>query len=339
MTPRASYSVLVPEDYQGNIAVVSDTCRKCTSADREFFHLKAIDDQRVRNIGTNFWLYRDVQAKKQFAFISAEKNNFGSQFVTPLYPHPSVEGVVEFDPKPDEHYLVNGEFTDKHSAVWIENLAGEIVTEKVIKLDIMTINQGELLKNSNYDKIKQSRSRLEWFVNISYRESEKLVLEKLGKPDREELEETSFFANFDYANYHYKDLGVIRFLIRPDGLRFVHRVNPDFEKIFEKPEETRILFETANSPNLLRWLRNRFINVNNIKDPETLDIISSLILRNKHTTEEFMVDALSKLCELVGLAGNSTYENVLKEVADSAEEEKLRSSAVKGLGLLNPPSV
>lgn len=46
----------------------------------------------------------------------------------------SVEGVVDFDPKPNTKYVVRGELKKEGSAVWIEDvMSGQVVTQKITK--------------------------------------------------------------------------------------------------------------------------------------------------------------------------------------------------------------
>lgn len=141
----------VPEGYTGPTATVIDTIYVEDRTKAQMFALTDVDGNRIMN---SFWASasasqgrgaaltaiattRQVQAKPMKATLRASHatgapiHEIASRIAGTFF---TVEGVVEFDPKPDRRYEVRGELSKQRSSVWIQDVeTGQPVTAKVVK--------------------------------------------------------------------------------------------------------------------------------------------------------------------------------------------------------------
>ena len=141
----------VPPDYTGPVATVSDSGFAESRAKAQLFVLEKIDGNDVPNsfgesarasYGQGLLLRtkiveRQVPAKPMKVLIlgshitGAPIHALFSQARGTFY---SVDGVVDFSPKPNGRYVVTGELKEDGSSVWIEDAeTKQAVTEKVTK--------------------------------------------------------------------------------------------------------------------------------------------------------------------------------------------------------------
>lgn len=146
----------VPEGYTGAVATITDSGRSESgysegSSKAELFALTDIDGNRIMNSfrasaiashGQGFSLTvvisnRQVPAEPMKATLrgshttAAPIHAIASQLAGTFH---SVEGTVDFSPKPNGKYVVKGELKKGGSAIWIEDTeTGEPVTEKIIE--------------------------------------------------------------------------------------------------------------------------------------------------------------------------------------------------------------
>jgi hypothetical protein len=139
----------VPPEYTGPVALVSDRAVSESYAKAQIFALMEIDGNRVSNsfnasasasygqgpvLRTKI-VERNVPAKPMKVVIrgshatGAPIHALFSQAAGTFF---SIDGAVDFSPKPNGRYVVNGELKKEGSSVWIEDAeTKEIVTEKV----------------------------------------------------------------------------------------------------------------------------------------------------------------------------------------------------------------
>lgn len=141
----------VPDGYQGPVAYVTDSVIPEDSSKAKIFALVEIDGNRISNsfsdtaqasAGRGFSMssavtVRMVPPKLMKATIrgshatAAPIQAMASQLAGTFF---SVEGVVEFEPKPEVRYVVKGSLAKESSSVWIEEAdSGTIVTRKISK--------------------------------------------------------------------------------------------------------------------------------------------------------------------------------------------------------------
>jgi hypothetical protein len=139
----------VPADYSGPLATVFDSGEAEDRSKAQMFVLAEIDGNRVDNSivasrrassGQGFalttaYLQRSVPARPMKVKLlgthttAAPIHEMASRMAGTFF---SVEGVVDFSPKPDGRYVVKGELKKTGSAVWIEDsVTNQPVTERV----------------------------------------------------------------------------------------------------------------------------------------------------------------------------------------------------------------
>jgi len=141
----------VPPGYAGPVASISDSGFAEDGTKAQLFVLAEVEGNAVQNSfgasanashGKVFsltprFVERQVPAKPMKVKLRASHTTGApiqaifSQAAGTFF---SVEGVVDFSPKPDGQYIVNGELKKEGSSVWIEDYkTGQRVTEKVVK--------------------------------------------------------------------------------------------------------------------------------------------------------------------------------------------------------------
>lgn len=141
----------VPAGYSGPTASVRDTGFSEDGTKAQIFALVEIDGNRTPNAFgasanashgrgaalTTVFTARVVQAKPMKVTLRGSHTTgmpihaMASQLAGTFF---SVEGTVDFAPKPGGRYVVKGELKKEKSAVWIEDEAtGETATAKVSK--------------------------------------------------------------------------------------------------------------------------------------------------------------------------------------------------------------
>jgi hypothetical protein len=143
----ASYTP-VPADYTGPTATISDSGLVEGATKAQLFVIAEIDGQRINNsfnasaqasYGQGLAL-RTRYVERKIPARPMKLKLLGSH-VTGAPIHAlisqaagtffSVEGVIDFSPKPNGQYVVKGELKKEGSSVWIEDMAtGEQVGEK-----------------------------------------------------------------------------------------------------------------------------------------------------------------------------------------------------------------
>ncbi|MDL1860725.1 hypothetical protein FBR04_06810 [Betaproteobacteria bacterium PRO7] len=146
----ASYKP-IPDGYVGPVASISDSGRPEGRGKAQLFALTAIDGNRITNSfsesamasqGQGFYLTvvisgREVPARPMKVTLKASHTTaapihaIASQIAGTFY---SVEGTVDFSPKPNGRYIVKGELKKGGSTVRIEDMeTGQPATEKIVE--------------------------------------------------------------------------------------------------------------------------------------------------------------------------------------------------------------
>ena len=135
----------VPESYNGPLAKVTDSMANVTSKQGDFCVLRTVDGRQISNSinetlergrGKGLTLYAWVTDRRIPAVASKAGIKCQTVHAAPILALTgtvySVEGTVDFQPKPDGRYVVKGVLASTGSSVWIEDAtSGEVVTAKV----------------------------------------------------------------------------------------------------------------------------------------------------------------------------------------------------------------
>lgn len=135
----------VPDGYDGPTAKITDSYSHNTGESAHFFVVKAVDGLPIVDSGHRTdkalsgrtsrmspkiaarWVKAEEQTFTISAFVqhaSKTKGMFGEKM--------EVHGDVTFTPKAKGRYVVKGKLTEEGSSVWIQDVGGRVVTEKVI---------------------------------------------------------------------------------------------------------------------------------------------------------------------------------------------------------------
>lgn len=139
----ASYAP-IPENYKGPVVTIKDTHQPVSPTKVYFFELSKVDGRDVEtssqatyehNYGQGFIVnsivrMRGVPATPSTLDIQGV-THYGAPILALAGENPEVRGTVTVDLQPGEVYSVRGELSMAHSAVWVENSKGEIVSEKI----------------------------------------------------------------------------------------------------------------------------------------------------------------------------------------------------------------
>lgn len=139
----------LPQGYDGPVAVVADTTRSETANKAQIFAMTEVDGQKIQNAFTKSgkshqdkgMLLLTVAMSHQLPAhplkITLRASHATGAPIQELMSRASgtfheVEGVVEFTPAPNGHYIVNGILAEEGSSVWIEDAdTHRLVTDKV----------------------------------------------------------------------------------------------------------------------------------------------------------------------------------------------------------------
>ncbi len=136
----------IPRDYHGPLAKINDTSSPVSSTKIQFFELAQVDGRAVqtssastyrKNYGHGFYMEpqlesRDVPAKtcvltiEGVTHVAADILAFGGG----MY---HIKGDVSVTLEPSKVYSVKGTLTKEYCAVWLEDSAGHIVSNKIEK--------------------------------------------------------------------------------------------------------------------------------------------------------------------------------------------------------------
>lgn len=141
----------IPDGYTGPVASVTDSGRYEDGSKAQLFALTEIDSNRIMN---SFWASANASQGRGFSLTmsitdrqipaiptkvtlkgshttAAPIHAIASQMAGTFF---SVQGTVDFSPKPNGKYVVKGELKKGASTVWIEDSeTGLLATEKVIE--------------------------------------------------------------------------------------------------------------------------------------------------------------------------------------------------------------
>jgi hypothetical protein len=347
----------IPEGYVGPLATIDDSFKVHSSRTASMFYIQKIDGKNVLNsfsksydasYGKNGILVTEghshqLPALKIKLSLSGETVhgapigyilNAGSNYI--------VRGDIEFEPEDNKHYLISGELTKDSSAIWIENLKGNIVSDVV--LVVGDSENSKIIPSSQYvreashtanitGEKKQDRASL--FSQIRGGESLALVTEKVGKPDIITYNKANFFTGRSSSvDYEYSGLGKIRFSNHDKKAENVLRVFPEVGISLDE------LTNPLESSGLtLQHVAKEYFKKDTLSEEE-LDKVAEAIWKNRHTEDNYTKDAVAWLIKVIGKQGNSRYYNLVNTLNNkNLYDNKITKYATKTLKILKPSSL
>lgn len=342
MAGCVSYAPSLPEGYTGDIATIDDSFQRQSRSKANLYYIKLIDGKSIQNslsasaaasYGKGAQLItmgasRPVPIKPLSIYIVGQVYhsapigamfNAGKNYI--------VEGEVDFTPEKDKSYLINGSLSEAYSAVWIEDINGNVVSKIIENKSPSYVPAHE----SDDQPEKKELSREELFLNLTSGESESLVVSKLGRPDGiSKYSGNAFIGKRASVTYQYKGLGDIQFSAQNEKPLFIERVTP---AVRFSNDISSIEVQLGSTGPTLQSLAKGYYQQDDI-EIEVLDLFAEKIWGEKSTEDPYVVDALSWLCKVLSKSNNSRYRSLLQDIADEASAKKLRKYAENSVDLL-----
>lgn len=330
----------VPKDYAGEIAYIDDSIDNASLSKAHFFYLNRIDDVDIDNAviksekssrgselarkGTSRKL---LVGKKQTLHLVGQVHhsapigymvNAGDNYI--------VEGDVEFTPMENNHYILGGELSEQYSAVWIEDINGNIVSDKIEKLVGEDIPKVRVMNGSSI--ARERRDKLQHFEHLRVGESRELVLKKLGEPtDMVFVEGNLFTQRRAKIIYMYEDIGSIEFNTAPRNDKQALYVDEVILALQGESQLARIKQEIMTKPAAeLRALAKNYAKQDSFST-DVLDFMADRIWLEKDSSDGVTIDATSWLCKVLAKSANGRYKLYLEKVAHSTGSKKLKKYA------------
>lgn len=340
LTGCATYKPLYPTDYQGATAIVADTFERKGTGSANFYYLKsyngnsainAINTTNAASQGKGSVIH-PRGAKRTLPTTEAKFNLAGqvhhSAPIGYLFNANSnylIEGDITLTPEPSKVYLVKGYLSETYSAVWIEDIDGNIISDIIENLDAESPNALAHKETVLARKAKKnSQSEIAIFSNISGGEPADIVLMKLGAPDRITETESNFFLSRPAKTiYHYDKLGTISFI--SGNTMYVESISP--KALSTNIDSNRLRFQLDNyDAAMLQNFAKEFFS-SDITDTASLDIVAEKIWVNREAEDDREIDALSWFCKSLAKSSNARYSQLLSKLANDAKSDKLKRYA------------
>ena len=134
----------IPEGYKGPLATIDDSYEYQTSTMSHFFVLTEVDGRRIEdsigktaevNYGRGFYMDPWVTGRQVPAQPLTLKLLGSTYHAAPILALTgtsySVSGEVQFHPQAGQRYIVKGTLGEDYRAVWLEDLDGQVVSQKI----------------------------------------------------------------------------------------------------------------------------------------------------------------------------------------------------------------
>jgi len=246
----------------------------------------------------------------------------------------TIEGEITFTPEVGRNYLVTGELSEDYSAIWIEDIHGNVVSDVLVQYeeDLADSSGSEQRISAIKSRTGRSLNRTELFVDISAGESVDLIQAKLGPPDKTSTYGGNVLIQRPaHVMFMYDGLGSIQFNSKRGEPGYVQKVDKEIQVEFPR-DSLATQLDSADPQTLARLVRQYYEQQES--DPEVLDLFAAKAWREMGTGDKRLVDTLSWICKVLGQSQNPRYKTVLKAIATEASEKKLRKYAQKSLALL-----
>ncbi len=348
----------IPQGYSGGTAQIDDTYIKKSTGSAEFFYVGEVDGKYIENAvaATNRASYgQGMRMLAQGATRKVPTQSMKLKLVGQVH-HSApvgylfnsgenhiVKGEIVFTPIANMLYFVKGTLSTNYSAVWLEDMEGNQVSDAVVldaskntneetvvvALSAGVVNSPKIAK-ALPEQVDQKTESLPESKNTLYKNpllkvnegmSEEALQKYLGTPDRILNHDANFFTSRpEKRELYYKSIGTVVLESRANSNMFVSKVHMVPNN--ERDGLTEIL-STADSVKA-RHLGQRYFNIG-LYDPEALDIMAQKIWQHKHTADGHLLDGISWYCKVIGKSENGRYAKLLNNVvSDKTVPSKLR---------------
>lgn len=342
-----TYKPLIDKNYQGETAVIADTYEPQGRGYANFYYVSSYNENPVINaINTTETASQGKGAvihargasrkiktdKARFKLVGQVHHSAPIGYLLNADENYIVAGEIDFSPEPSQTYLVKGYLSKAYSAVWIEDIAGSIVSDIVEELG-SDLDQAQSVKNSVFAKHKLAKkdSKLAILSNIKSGETKEIVELKLGKPDSVSEIESNFFSGRPAKTvFQYEQIGTVTFVTGPT--LYVESISPMVQSALVDTSELGYQLKTYESDRLQHFAKSLYSK--NLTDITSLDMIAARIWISRETENDIEIDALSWLCKALGRSQNGRYSTFLTELSKSAGSKKLKKYALANLKML-----
>ena len=161
------------------------------------------------------------------------------------------------------------------------------------------------------------------------------VYQQLGLPDSESVyfvrKMRAFIGRVSLARLQvkYGDQGVIQFLLQDEAQPgwYVYKVYSfQPEGLIAKLSSQ----DTVQIKKAAKYIYKAFIF-----DTATLDAAAKRVWDSMNTDDHYLADSVAWLCKGIGKSGNSRYLTIMQDVANNAQNERIRNYAKKQIKLLH----
>jgi len=326
----------IPEGYEGERAIITDTYKADGTAKVRMFYVDSIDSKRIYNAinATQAASYgsklraagaeREVLVKPLTIKIIGVV--YSSAPIVAMFNAGSnyrVEGEIEFTPIANARYLVKGKLGKERSAVWLEDIDGNIVSSVAGNID-----KAELIKSNDNTEKNGSKDRESIFSDIQNGESKVLVLTKLGQPSKILKGRKNIVSGYiSRMRYIYDDLGTIYLDGASSDSLFVSRVVVKRKVVLKNIETIRESLHGSNGEQLQRIAREHLRDKESRS--EVLDMFAQKAWDEISAQNKYIIDAAATFCNILGASNNPRYKQVLDLIYQNAKSKKLRRYAKK----------
>lgn len=340
----------IPQGYVGEKASIEDTFQRKNTEKAYFFCVSKIDGNTMLNginesYGASFnkGMYltalgynRDIPIKPlKISLIAHVAHSTGAMTLLDSESSIKLEGDVELIPIPDMKYFVKGILSKEQTSVWIEDIHGNVVSQRLGKFTPPATDQ----ESAKANPTSAPGSPSDIFSNISTGESVSSITRKLGPPDKISEHKAFLLAGppvHDFTTYEYKSLGKIQFFGVHPKIRTVEKIIAN-APVNDTPETLKINIDAA-SPVQLRVLARDY-SLTNIADVSYLDIMAQKVWDERNNTDSQIEDAVAYLCLTLGRSANAKYKPFLQSVVDSSKSRKIKKYGKQSLDLLPTENV
>ncbi|NMM41215.1 hypothetical protein [Pseudoalteromonas arctica] len=347
----------IPEGYTGPLSTIDDSFKISSSQTAGMFYIQKVNGKDVVNaytksysassgqngaLNTQGYSHRLPAVKTKLLLSGEIMHGAPVGYLFNSDANYVVSGEIEFLPEVNKHYLVSGELNKQRSAVWIEDINGDIVSQVVVLSEgntTPTIESTNSFIAKNTDTTRSShgvkKDKLALFSNIKGGESLDLVLAKIGEPDSIVYDKGNFFTmRRSHFEYVYNELGKIQFTERDKQAGYVLRVFPN---IFDG--STQLTNQLESSGLTLQHIAKEYYKRDELSELE-LDKVASAIWKNRYQEDSYTIDAVAWLIKVIGKQGNNRYYSLLNTLNDKNEyDSKIVRYAKSNLEQLEPSSV
>ena len=336
LTGCAANAPSVPEGYKGAIATIDDSAIKQSRSRGHLFYVEKINGNKVHNayVATQDASFnngpriavkgasRPVPAQPLSLHLVGQVHHGAPiGYVFGAGSNYRVDGEVSFTPEAGQRYRVSGRLAEASSAVWVEDINGNIVSpvlERKAGSDEVAVSGADAVEPV------AELSREDFLLQLAGGESVGFVTAKLGEPDSISRYDSHMFTERpSTVTYSYDQLGAVVFSARDGKPQFVLKVQP----VTRQSDDLEALAsQLESSGETLQQLAQSYYQFDNL-GREKLDLFAAKVWRDRNTEDRFEIDALSWLCKVLAKSGDARYRSLLAKVANAADSAKLRKYA------------